>query len=268
MGNKKLFVIDLDGTALKDYTQLHPQTKVGVKHLISLGHEVVIATGRSECSCERFYHELNLKTPLITSNGAVINNPNDISYEGWNLHVRQELIDYVLSPSFYDSVENFYYYCDGKIMVHKYHEMLIEKLRMTGCEVEVVDLADAKNINVIAVIVEQGQLENVRNSIKEKFPDQDFNSWDGNYHESFIEINPDNSNKWPAVQKVARDLNISEENIYTFGDANNDYWMIDKCQNGVAMKNATHRLKSVANIVLDKTNEEGAVGEFMLSFNK
>lgn len=262
---RKLFVIDLDGTALLNFVTLHPKTIEGVKHLVSLGHKVVIATGRSECACIKFYEELNLDTPLITSNGAVLRNPKDDSFKGWSLHVSPELIDYVMSPNIIENIENMYYYANGKVLVHEYHELLIEKLLMTGCEVEVLNVSDCKNINSIALVVKNDMLEKVRDDIKANFEEQDFNSWDGNYHESYVEVNPDHSNKWYAVEEVAKSYGIGKSNIYTFGDANNDYMMIKECENGVAMKNATHKLKSVSAITLDMTNEEGAVGEFMLS---
>ncbi len=265
---KKLFVIDLDGTALLNFVTLHPKTIEGVAHLMSLGHKVVIATGRSECACIKFYEELGLDTPLITSNGAVLRNPKDDNFKGWSLTVAPELINYILSSEIIENIENMYYYANGKVCVHEYHELLIEKLLMTGCEVEVIHVEDASNINSIALVVKNDMLQEVRNNIKNNFENQDFNSWDGNYHESYVEVNPDNSNKWLATLEVAKHFGIDKKNIYTFGDANNDYMMIKECENGIAMKNATHKLQSVASVVLDMTNEEGAVGEYMLSIKE
>ncbi|MFV0425143.1 MAG: HAD family hydrolase [Bacilli bacterium] len=267
MKNTKLFVIDLDGTALLNFVTLHPKTIEGVKHVTSLGHKVVIATGRAECACINFYNELNMDTFLITSNGSILNNPSNRNYIGWSRCVKKELIEYILSPTIHDNIENIYYYANNQIYVHKYHELVIEKLMMTGCGVDVKELNNDINVNSIALIVRNNMVEKVRKDIKNKFPEQDFNSWDGNYHESYIEVNPDNTNKWHAVCEVAKLYGIKNEDIYTFGDANNDYEMIKECNNGVVMKNATHKLKSVGNIILNKTNEEGAVGEFLLTFD-
>lgn len=267
MENKKLFVIDLDGTALLNFTTLHPRTIEGVKHLKSLGHEVVIATGRSECACIRFYNELNLNTPLISNNGAVLKNPTDSSYVGWMKFVNQDLIDFVLGPEIINDIENIYYYADGKIHIHRYHELLMEKLLMTGCEVDVMDMHEARNVNSIALLVLNESHDKVKATIQSNFSGQDFNSWDGNHHESYIEVSSENTDKWQAVCKVAEDLNIDSSNVYTFGDANNDYMMIKECENGIVMKNATQKLKNVGNVILDFTNEEGGVGEFMLSID-
>lgn len=265
MENKKLFVMDLDGTALLNFITLHPRTIEGVKHVISKGHKVVIATGRSLCACIKFYDELKLDTPAITSNGSVLTNPCDDKFKGWNRLVNKNLIEYILSDEIINKIQNIYYYANNKIYLHEYNEIMIEKLLQTGCEVVVENLTGDSLANSIALIVKNDKLSKIRECIKNNFKTQDFNSWDGNYHESYVEVNPDDTNKWNGVEEIAKYYKIDHKNIYTFGDADNDYYMIKNCENSVVMKNATHKLKSVGNYVSPLNNTEGAVGEFLLS---
>ncbi len=268
MEDKKLFVIDLDGTALESFTTLHPKTIEGVNHIKSLGHYVVIATGRSSCACIGFYNDLQLDTPLISSNGAYLTHPKDESFVGWKKRIDQNLIKFILTPEVIKEIDNMYYYYDNTLYIHKYEEILYEKLMMTGCNVEVKALNEGDAVTSMALVTLKNNVEKIRGIIRDKFTEQNFDSWDGAYHDAYIEVNAVGANKWNAICELAKYYNLKEENIYTFGDGSNDYVMIDQCKNGVAMGNAASKLKNVANIVLSKHNDEGALGEFLLTIEK
>ena len=75
--NKKLILIDLDGTTLdKDYRTFNQLSAEVLVHLHRLGHKVCIATGRNYLSALPYYKKLGLKTLMATYNGAYINNPS------------------------------------------------------------------------------------------------------------------------------------------------------------------------------------------------
>jgi hydroxymethylpyrimidine pyrophosphatase-like HAD family hydrolase len=49
-----------------------------------------------------------------------------------------------------------------------------------------------------------------------------------------------------------------------FGDNLNDYDAVKWAGVGVAVANAKDKLKEVADVILDETNDQGAVGKFLL----
>lgn len=79
----------------------------------------------------------------------------------------------------------------------------------------------------------------------------------------FIEILPKNCGKGEALVWLSKNLGIPAEKTLCFGDGMNDESMIKLCNYGVAMKNGTDYIKSIANFITEKTNEEDGVADFI-----
>ncbi|MEI3578821.1 MAG: HAD hydrolase family protein [Acutalibacteraceae bacterium] len=91
---RKLIAIDLDGTTLQsDGRSISRYTKYIFKQVESLGHIICITTGRPFRMSLDVYRELELTSPVINFNGALISMPTD---KNWNI---QNLIILIV-PSF------------------------------------------------------------------------------------------------------------------------------------------------------------------------
>ncbi len=271
MNEKKLFVIDLDGTTLIDTFNMHPKVVEGVKHIRSLGHEVIIATGRAHCAALKFYNEMEMTSPLVSLNGAKYHNPSDESFGVYETMVSNDIVEFVKSEQVYKHLLGVYYATSKGIVACVRDESFLSKPTFTvlpdiGCHLELGNIQDMQDVSCIEMVSNQGERDLVQSIIKDKFPNQNFFSWDGKTHESYIEICDNSTSKWNAVCEVAAKLNIPLQNVYTFGDADNDISMIANCENSYAVLNANDNIKSAAKHILDKTNQEGAVGEFLLTF--
>src|SRR5690625_1629015 len=78
MENKKhLIALDLDGTLLTDSKEISARNKQMIFSAVEAGHIVVIATGRPHRASINYYHELNIDTPMVNFNGALIHHPKD-----------------------------------------------------------------------------------------------------------------------------------------------------------------------------------------------
>ena len=75
MKEPHLIVLDLDDTLMTGFTSYDEETFEYLRHLKSLGHIIMIATGRPFRSSYFVYDALNLDTPLINYNGARVTNP-------------------------------------------------------------------------------------------------------------------------------------------------------------------------------------------------
>lgn len=73
---KKLIAIDLDGTTLNQDSKITDKTARTLRRAIQDGHSVVIATGRPYRMSKNFYQELQLTTPMINFNGALVHLPD------------------------------------------------------------------------------------------------------------------------------------------------------------------------------------------------
>lgn len=86
----------------------------------------------------------------------------------------------------------------------------------------------------------------------------------------FLEFMKKDVNKLTAIKKLAKKINISDDEIMAIGDSMNDYQMIEKSHIGVAMENAIDKVKKVSNFIT-KSNENSGVAfaiNFVLKFKQ
>ncbi len=265
---KKLFVIDLDGTTLQSFTKMHPKVVEGVKHVRNLGHDVVIATGRNVCSALRFYDELGLDTPIITANGCHITNPKDNNFEDITKYLSCNVIKNVSSDNVKSLIRSMYYYKKDSIIMDEHSSYIDEMIFAMGCQPKTEKLCDQDDILAIAIMIDKDNVEDLKNELYNSHPELELNTWGMMTEFEFIEVNPVGVNKWDAIMNILDYVGVDEENVYTFGDEMNDFAMIKNCKNGVALHNSNDKIKDVASLVLDLSNEQGAVGEFLLQQEK
>ena len=75
----------------------------------------------------------------------------------------------------------------------------------------------------------------------------------------WLEIMPKGVSKASALDKIARRLGYTMNEVMAFGDAENDLVMLEKAGIGVAMGNAMEAAKEAADVVT-KTNDENGIG--------
>ena len=85
---------------------------------------------------------------------------------------------------------------------------------------------------------------------------------------TFLELTHPSVNKGHALAVLAAKLNIKREEVMAIGDSNNDYPMIEYAGFGVAMGNASERVKNIAQAVTAHNNAHGvaeAIEKYVLS---
>ncbi len=269
MGNQKyLIAVDLDGTVLTDDKKITTETKTVLRHLIEKGHIVVIATGRSNRVSIDFYHELELTTPLINSNGAVMHHPRNKS---WGIHHTPLLHDTALDivdMSYHFQSENILAAIHDSVLIDQYDQRIIDFYRITDYDDSFKigtlkeHLTEDPTLMLLYPNVEQvdkitEQLDNVHADVITQ------RSWGEPYH--IIEIMNKQMNKAKAIKRVADEYGIPKDRIMAFGDGSNDLEMIDFAGIGVAMENGIPELKSIAKFTT-LSNEEHGVAQFLTDY--
>jgi len=74
--------------------------------------------------------------------------------------------------------------------------------------------------------------------------------------DGFDIIDP-NKNKIHGIKKVINHLNIALEDVYCFGDGENDLGMLKGIPNSIAMQNAMNHIKNHATFVTEAFDEDG-----------
>ena len=72
-----------------------------------------------------------------------------------------------------------------------------------------------------------------------------------------VDIIPSDGGKGIAVEKILKYYNLDKAYALAFGDGNNDIEMLQAVGTGVAMENASHRLKEIADDICGHVSKDG-----------
>ena len=262
---KKLIAIDLDGTTLNSHSLISPRTARVLKKAPAAGHYVSIATGRPYRMSAQFYLQLQLETPMVTFNGALVHKPNMVWPYERELSIQKEIAFEILAQKEKLQLEF--------VAAENRETFFIDRLdNFEGEFFAILIITEAnlfKNLtsNPTSLLVKtQKEVSSlVSASLISQFKDSvDVRTWGG--PNAILEIVPKGVQKAMALSIVAHSLDVQSKNIIAFGDEHNDLELLDYAGWGVAMQNATNQLKAVANDVTPKTNDEDGLADYLEEF--
>ncbi|OES44691.1 Cof-type HAD-IIB family hydrolase [Domibacillus iocasae] len=277
-----LIAIDLDGTLLSNEKEVDDYSIKAIREFEKRGGQVVICSGRTPLATKWIAETLELKSPIISLNGAVTHNRSGSLIEKKTFS--EESLD---TFSLFCSNENVYFHVyDGNSLIipeeNVWNENWIEKnilsLQKTGgsqllreefmkeCHVKVIPhiaewLRERKSISKIAVFSEQNNLRHLKRKVEKLSGEYEIAS-SMNYMN--LEISPRGTTKGTALETLASRLGIPMDQIAAIGDNFNDISMLQCAGRGIAMGNAPDEVKSMADQIT-ASNEENGVGKAIYS---
>ena len=279
--NTKLIISDLDGTLLNNKSELSKETIRVVKELIKQGHLFCISTGRPIRSVMKFYKQLGLNTIVGTLNGCNITNPTDSNFLQINLTFSKEILKKIvnnkniISKFNYMIIENFdsTFILEGNEKVDFSNE-INKSFHITKDTSQIIKNSNInkikKDINSILIWTKQKHVDQIAFEIKSILVTLVVRTWkiSKDSDDVVIEINSRSSDKGTFLKFASSYYGIPYEDIYVFGDSDNDVSMIEKIQNAYAMKNSNDLVKLISYKMTDKTNDEdGVVDTLKKEFN-
>ncbi len=257
--DKYLIITDLDGTFLSTGSNMthHIMNNVAVKKVIDLGHEFVIASGRSPQLIKPIYDHLELTTPIIAFHGAMILDPR-------NLHPNLKLEDKPVPISVIKEIINETEIFDNTFLV----EIVGYKKSNSITNKNDIDYIDYDPYEVVFAtkrdMYDENQIVNLLESKwKDKIKVKFMPGGSGLNYDMILIVAP-NVDKVNAIITLSNYYNIPKENIIYFGDNYNDLKAIEYVKNGVAMVSGKKRVIDNAKYVTNFSNNEGGVGDFLL----
>lgn len=262
--NKYLIALDLDGTLLKDNKKISLKSIFYLRKLVKLGNIVVISSGRPIRAIKSYYKQLKLDSPIIAYNGAeVLSLNNNFSYSFKQLFNKDEIIEIINKLKENDLALSMMSETDKKIWVDKDDDFLFAFFLNKNMEVLHGDFKKILNEDPITFIVKFIDTPENRSKIKQilsNYNDIDVRFWQSS---NYFELHYKNISKYNKILEIAKLYNINENNIYAFGDADNDIDTLHRCPNGVAMKNAPETLKQIAKFTTQYDNNHNGVIKFL-----
>lgn len=261
--NKKwIIATDIDGT----FVGHDPNMSINVKNFEAIkklneDHIVVLTTGRSWIIAKGIYEQLNLTTPVITFHGAVLSDPSNklIEFPSFKYSVSRDVIKKLVKETdLIDDVLSFHVVGDKQIASFL-NKNEAQKLWFDSFETVFMYKSDKFNKNEKNLIA---QIE----KFSDEFVYRKIASTKHNV--TLITISPKDTDKADALKILAEYYDIPRERVIYFGDNSNDLKAIEWAGTGVAVGNAIDAVKKISDVVLEKTNDEGAVGDYLLSLLK
>ena len=255
-GKIKLVATDIDGTLVKWDTSVSGGVKDCIKKLQENGVKVVLVTGRMHCATKHLRDELGLNSPVVSYQGGLIKDSDGktLYQENLDSDYAKEIINWAHKNDVHLNL-----YIDDKLNVEKDDDCVKRYtdgkfVPYTVCPFESLKI---ENVNKILAI-DYGNAERVTGWISElqaKFPEL----YIVKSTPFFCEIGSPMAKKSLGVEFLAKHWNLSQDEILTIGDQNNDIELLKAGGVKVAMGNATPELKECANYITDSVENDGFV---------
>lgn len=259
----KLIATDIDGTILTETNEFRPKILETIEKIKAKGVKLVLATGRVYNAVAPVAAQLGLDTPIICTQGSLLKNNNEIL---WSAPVDHDLaLDVIkflrnkgVHTNFYNNdnvcVEDDRYmddYTGGRFIDYK-----------------IVDRFENLNWGMItkllAIVYDDVEIQKLEDELKERYKGKL-----GIVRSSatYLEITNPEASKGNALKKLMEMWNLAPDEVLTSGDQDNDIELLKVAGVRVAMKNASKKLKEVANYIAPDVHEDGwaeAIERFVL----
>jgi Cof subfamily protein (haloacid dehalogenase superfamily) len=264
----RLLAIDIDGTLINSRHELTPVVRAALARAGEAGIHVVLATGRRYSHALPLVQSLEIDVPLVTASGALIKDPIDhrtlfkANFEPQALLEALQTVDrsgfdpVVCADTFADGFD--YYLARPEVRTPELAYYLDKNPGRGRLWPELLSSPPPGIFSVFSTGTHE-QMQTVDAALHSALP--------GKLHTHvlrppkyvgyFTEIAPAGVTKWSAIQRLARDWGIAEDEICAVGDDVNDIPMIRQAGLGVAMGNALPAVKAAADRIAPGHDEDG-----------
>ncbi|AKX33958.1 HAD family hydrolase [Spiroplasma litorale] len=270
---------DLDGTIVRneDFKILDETANDIIDYQKASGHKFFIVTGRAYQNLKFYIKQLDVKLPIICSNGSAIIDPtnHEVLYESEmnesivldllhnadkynldvNIYTAKDLISLKTSERYLKYKElyahypkelqpEFIFYDNYKDLIEDYK---IKKYKALKLMYSFDPINDEKAFDNLITFLDQKNLYHPKTYIQSRL---------------IVDAMEKGTNKCTGLKKWCEIMNVDYKQIHAIGDNNNDIEMVSFFENGICVGNGVQALKTVASKVIDPINDNG-VGKYL-----
>jgi Cof subfamily protein (haloacid dehalogenase superfamily) len=264
----RLVALDLDDTLLQQDLTISNANREACKAVSDLGVFVILASGRTIHSMEKYARELGIAGQgnyLVCYNGAEI----------WDMGSGADLYERRIPPKLCREIVRlltdrgfpFQFYLDsGRILASRRNKWTDMDSKLTGLPIDVIDDLEPH--------MARGQLKFVVGGDPDELPRlyAELTTLLAGKAEIliskpyFLEILAEGTDKGDALEVLAERLGMGMDSVLAIGDAQNDLGMVEKAGFGCAPSNAIPAVRRAARYVSPFSNDEDAVAEILRHF--
>ena len=265
----RLLALDVDGTLLDPSGALRPAVRDAVMAVQQRGLRVVLCTGRRFRTARPLAQALQLDTPLVVHNGAVVKDlasgqtlqqsylPIDMYHQTLPL-LRRLSAPLVYIDAFHENVDIL---TESMDHAHPFQRAYLTD-QLAHCRI-VDDIASPLSHGVIllSIMADGASLQALRLVVEQTLGTRGrvLLVMNKNYQGYILEILQAGVSKWQALQHLAAQQDIAPEEIIAVGDDHNDLDMIRYAGLGIAMGNAVPEVQAAADAITGSNAEDGLV---------
>jgi Cof subfamily protein (haloacid dehalogenase superfamily) len=257
-----MLALDLDDTLLRSDLTISYRTRNAIKRAEAAGVTVVLASGRAPAAMEQFAKLLGMhKRPgyLICNNGTVIQESHTGTIiDEIRIDAGAALIAFDLADAEGFPVQ---IYEDDIMYVSRTNEFTEYDQKLTGLRQVVVENFRAMVGGGCHKLLIPGDpmLLSPMETLLRTYMGSNITLFTSKPY--FLEILPAKTDKGTALAKTAELMGVKREEVLAIGDSMNDEAMIRWAGMGVAMANGDARIKNIAALTTEKTNDDDGVAE-------
>lgn len=259
---KVILLSDMDGTLLNSKKQINDVDKAAIDKFIALGGKFTVATGRTIQSFEQYRSIIDLRMPIIMYNGGAI-----YDYQAQKLLYSYPLPDSARKMT--AEVLRLMPECGGEVLTadgtYVFNNTEYQQLhtRLCGIIPQYMDISEIPEGDWLKVLFSLApeDIPNLELLVRQLGYEKEVDFVKSS--EIFLEMLPKGISKGSALEEYRKLENMEGYTFVSIGDFDNDLEMIKSADVGACPANAEESVKKVADLVLEKTNDEGAAAELI-----
>ena len=252
----KMIAIDLDDTLLNDSHEIGHEDKKALLDAKEAGVKLCMVTGRNYYSAKPFLEQVSFVDLMGCLNGAYIVDPPSEQFL-YQFPIRGDVCAEILKD-----IEKIGIYVnayhDHRVMCSEKTDLTDYYKELTGVQAEVVGKLSRyvlnMNIGKLLLIDETERLKQIKKVLESQYSQTVYFTFSKPTH---LEVNSIHASKGVAVKTIARHFGFTREDIIAIGNDENDVSMLEYAGLGIAMGNASDKVKKHVNAITVTNNENG-----------
>ena len=269
MSSKHIF-IDIDGTLVGYDAKIPPSALRALKQAQTRGHRIIIATGRQPA---QIYPDLLAAMDfdgIIASTGAYVACGGRKVYESV---IEGDDLRFAVDCFEREGICCLYMSEREQFAPRTFHEVVLPGMREIGYSEDLIrgaygnvqtveDPRTLAGIEKFSYFLSNKTTAELSRALNDRFYVVDYSVGNLTTDLFFGEMTLAGVNKGSGILRYLEAAGASIEDTIAIGDSGNDIDMIDLCAVGVAMGNATDKIKAAADLVTTDVDKDGIYNAF------